>query len=109
MKRNTLFRAMLLAGLLAASGAAQAAVDDLSPTSSVQMQTWYFPDGSNHTVMSTPRPGASGPPDTSVLGAGPASLPTPMLDEPVEEASNVITQTWFFPDGSNHTMVVPAT
>jgi hypothetical protein len=109
MKRNALARVLLFAGVLAAGSAAQAAMDDLSSQPSLaQTQTWYFPDGSNHTVMLTPRTGASGVPDTTVLGAGPAATPVPLPDDTTEEASNVVTRTWFFPDGSNHTEISTA-
>ncbi|HEX2545726.1 MAG TPA: hypothetical protein VHL79_12645 [Ramlibacter sp.] len=107
MKRSSLTPAWLLAGVLAASGAAQAALDDVSvPSSGPQMQTWYFPDGSNHTVLQTAAD-ASSPPDTTVLGAGPAPGSLALRDEAEDAAANVVTQTWIFPDGSNHTVMLP--
>lgn len=102
MNRKSLSRA-LLAGMLVAAGAAQA-------ESNLVTQTWFFPDGSNHTVMLDGRTSTmtAGAPDTTVLGAGPANSTSSMLDDTwSDEASNVSTQTWFFPDGSNHTIVTP--
>lgn len=98
MKHINLSRALLLAGVLAASGAAHAVSfdDDASLQSSTHAQTWFFPDGSSHTVNLAAQAQA---PDTTALGAGPASL---LGDE--SQASNTQTETWFFPDGHSVTI-----
>jgi len=105
MKKISQSRGMLLASLLLAGGAVHA----FDPVSSgPPMQTWYFPDGSNHTVMLTPRADVvAGEPDTRVLGAGPAPAAPVAVEEPGHDLADVRLQTWFFPDGSNHTLVMP--
>ncbi len=104
MNRTTLSRALLLAGALAASSAAHAfslGDEEASNTASAPTQTWFFPDGSSHTVMADAAPAAApASPDTTVLGAGPARID----DESSNDAVTQSTQTWFFPDGSSHTV-----
>lgn len=107
MNRISLCRALLLAGVLAGAGAANAVLpdDESSAPSSIQTQTWYFPDGSSHTVrLDGPALTASAP-DTTVLGAGGAMT---LADEAIDAPPGPVTQTWFFPDGSSHTVRLQA-
>ena len=103
MNRTFLSRALLLAGLLAAAGAAQGASlldDEASSLSATPTETWFFPDGSSHTPNLTAQSTEPAAPDTTAMGAGPA----PLLEES-EHAWAPPSQTWFFPDGSRHTVM----
>jgi hypothetical protein len=105
MNKIHLVRALLLAGALAAAGAAHGALlgdKEASETSTVSTQTWFFPDGSSHTVNLGATASVPAAPETHVMGAAPALLDD---DSPLQAASTP-TQTWFFPDGSSHTVKV---
>lgn len=104
MNRNCLPRALVLAGILAAAGAAHPAAmpdEESSAQASVQTQTWFFPDGSSHPVRLDGPALTASVPDTTVLGAGPTM---PLADDASDEGTHTVTQTWFFPDGSRHTV-----
>jgi len=62
-----------------------------------------------HTVMLTVRNSTDGVPNSTVLGVRPAAGPALLPDDAGEEASNIVTHIWFFPGGSNHTLLMPAT
>jgi len=98
MKTTSLFRAVLAGAALAACGAAQAQFDDDLHAAGPQTQTWFFPDGSSHTVRVT-NPTEQASLRTTAMG-GPPSV----ADEDSAQASNTVTQTWFFPDGTSRTV-----